>query len=238
MMHQYQIENVVSFISGVKNQIDPAITTASLNPLGEFQGLKSVEKYATDDFVNLFQDILIDLPVGDYFRKFIDSIITYIDQKDGNNFGGDKKDGGVNVEDISQMINDYSSSDIKVFLKKIWLVQFHRWIESNCNGGTKEHMSELLKCEGDWETLQIIYNSFNKREMSDAKGQGLRKKYFNNLGHLYPDRTKRLNDSREYKDMVERLEGTQYYKYFERIPDPIRAENEPELDMDMTIDDC
>lgn len=36
MMHCYQIENVVSFISGVKNNQDPAITIASMNPLGEF----------------------------------------------------------------------------------------------------------------------------------------------------------------------------------------------------------
>lgn len=68
------------------------------------------------------------------------------------------------------MINDYSSSDIKVFLKKIWLTSFHRWIMSNCNGTTQEHMDELLKAEGDWETLQIIYNSFNKPEMKDSKG--------------------------------------------------------------------
>ena len=50
--------------------------------------------------------------------------------------------------------------------------------------------------------------------MSDAKGQGLRKKYFNNLGHLYPDRTRKLNDSREFKDLVDRLEGTPYHKHF------------------------
>jgi len=150
----------------------------------------------------LFQEILIDLPVGEYFRKFIDSIISYIgaDGRDGGN-----KEERVTVEDISMMINDYSSSDIKVFLKKIWLVSFHRWIMKNCNGTTQEHMDELLKCESDWETLQIIYNSFNKPEMKDAKGQGLRKKYFNNLGHLYPGRTKKLNDSKEFKDLQDRL---------------------------------
>ena len=112
------------------------------------------------------------------------------------------------------MINDYSSSDQKVFLKKIWLAQFHRWIMSECNGGTQEQMDEILKAESDWETLQIIYNSFNKPEMADAKGQGLRKKYFNNRGHLSPDRTKSLNDSREFRELVDRLEGTSYHKQF------------------------
>lgn len=43
-----------------------------MNPLGEFQGVKSVSQFADDDFVSLFQDILIDLPIGDYFRKYID----------------------------------------------------------------------------------------------------------------------------------------------------------------------
>ena len=74
MMHLYQIENVIAFISGVKNNQDPGITKKALNPLGEFLGLKSVSQFAADEFVSLFQDILIDLPVGDYFRKFIDQI--------------------------------------------------------------------------------------------------------------------------------------------------------------------
>jgi len=79
-----------------------------------------VSSFASEDFVTLFQDILIDLPVGDYFRKFIDSIISYIGND--NQGGGQAREDRVTVEDISQMINDYSSSDIKVFLKKIWLV--------------------------------------------------------------------------------------------------------------------
>jgi hypothetical protein len=49
-----------------------------MNPLGEFSGLKTVDCFKDDDFVNLFQNILIDLPVGEYFRKFIESIVAYI----------------------------------------------------------------------------------------------------------------------------------------------------------------
>ena len=132
MMHLYQIENVIAFISGVKNNQDPGITKKALNPLGEFNGLKSVSQFAADDFVSLFHDILIDLPVGEYFRKFIDQIIE--------NLGGDGEGekGSVSIEDISNAINNYSASDIKVLLKKIWTVSFHRWIRENCNAGTIE----------------------------------------------------------------------------------------------------
>ena len=105
------------------------------------------------------------------------------------------------------------------------MISFHRWIMENCNGTTKEHMDELLKAESDWWTLQIIYNSFANPEMSDAKGQGLRKKYFNNLGHLYPGRTQRLNDCKDFKELQDRLSGTEYFKYFERIPEPARGKD-------------
>ena len=188
MLHYYQIENVIAFISGVKNNQDPGITKKALNPLGEFNGLKSVSSFAADDFVSLFQDILIDLPVGEYFRKFIDAITDHLKQEKG----GDKQEDRITVEEITQMINDNSASEIKVMLKKIWLISFHRWIMANCNDSTKEQMDELLKAESDWETLQIIYNSFTRADLSDAKGQAMRKKYFNNLGHLYPGRTRKL----------------------------------------------
>lgn len=36
--------------------------------------------------------------------------------------GGDEK--GIDVAKIQEMVNDYSSADIKVFLKKIWLIQY------------------------------------------------------------------------------------------------------------------
>lgn len=83
--------------------------------------------------VTLFQEILVDLPIGEYFRSFIDSIISF-KKSEGADGGADGE--GISVENISEMIKDNSSNDIKVFLKKIWLIQFHRWIMSQCNGGT------------------------------------------------------------------------------------------------------
>jgi vacuolar-type H+-ATPase subunit C/Vma6 len=197
--------------------------------------MKSVSSFASEDFVNLFQEILIDLPVGEYFRKFIDSIVEHIGSDDahGEVRGGDR----VTVEEISNMINDYSSSDIKVFLKKIWLASFHRWVVGNCNGDTSAIMDDILKSEADWETLQIIYNSMSRESMRDAKGMGLRQKYFNNLGHLYPARTKNLNECRDFPKLQELLTNTEYYAPFSTIPDPLRSENEPEMNLHKTIDD-
>ena len=153
MMHCYQIENVVSYISGVRTNLNPAIIQASMNPLGEFQGLKSVGSFASEDFVVLFQEILIDLPVGEYFRKFIDGIIENLGQAEGRE--GEGGAGRVSIEQVSHMLDQeqHSSSEIKVFLKKIWLISFHRWIMANCNESTREHMDELLKAESDWETI-------------------------------------------------------------------------------------
>lgn len=237
MMHCYQIENVVSYISGVRTNLNPAIIQASMNPLGEFQGLKSVGSFASEDFVVLFQEILIDLPVGEYFRKFIDGIIENLGQAEGRE--GEGGAGRVSIEQVSHMLDQeqHSSSEIKVFLKKIWLISFHRWIMANCNESTREHMDELLKAESDWETIQIIYNSFNRPEMSDARGQSLREKYFNNLGHLYPDRTKLLNASREFRELQEGLSSTPYQAFLAKVPDPVKAEQQPDLDIEVTIDD-
>lgn len=122
MMHYYQIENVVAFISGVKNKQDPGITKKALNPLGEFSGLKSVSSFASDNFVSMFEEILIDLPVGEYFRKFINGITDHLQQQDKD------QNKRIEVSEITKIIDNHSASEIKVMLKKIWLITFHRWI--------------------------------------------------------------------------------------------------------------
>jgi hypothetical protein len=61
------------------------------------------------------------LPIGEYFRSFIDSIISF-KKNESNAEGGGGGAEGISVENITEMINDNSSSDIKVFLKKIWLI--------------------------------------------------------------------------------------------------------------------
>lgn len=66
----------------------------------------------------------------------------------------------------------------------------------------------------------------------------MRKKYFNNLGHLYPGRTKNLQACKDYNEFKERLIGTSYYEHFGRIPEPKAGADGPEIMEDVTIDDC
>lgn len=42
------------------------------DPLGMFDELKLVQPVDGDDYMNLYQNVLIDLPVGEYFRKFLE----------------------------------------------------------------------------------------------------------------------------------------------------------------------
>jgi len=66
----------------------------------------------------------------------------------------------------------------------------------------------------------------------------MRKKFFNNLGHLYPGRTKKLSESRDFKDFQDKLCNTSYEEYFQKIPEPKGGNEGPEIDQDVTIDDC
>lgn len=204
----------------------------SMNPLGQFQGFDAIQKLASSadaNMVEMFQDILIDMPVGEYFRKYIDKIAKGA-QEDQD------RSGRLEMAQIAEKLNTYSSAEQLVALKKIWITEFHRWIMTNCEETTKEHMDELLKAESDWETLQIVYNS-----LSAGGGGGNKedyKKYYNNLGHLYPGRVGPISDSKDYNELVNRLECSSYHEYFTKIPDPMQANEEHEIDADHSIDDC
>lgn len=74
MLHKYQIENVVFIIEGLKGQrsIEELMRTA--DPLGKFPELKNIQPIEGDDYASLYQSVLIDLPVGVYFRKFLNEV--------------------------------------------------------------------------------------------------------------------------------------------------------------------
>lgn len=71
----------------------------------------------------------------------------------------------------------------------------------------------LLKFESDARTIQIIANSLNFKEMSQAHDrEQKRAKYMCNLGYLYPERSERLKNVENAKALKEAIEGTDYQR--------------------------
>ena len=186
MLHGYQIESVVGMIEGIKNEQSIELLKKGIDPLGDFPELKNIRIVEGDDYATLYQQVLIDLPIGEYFRKFLDGCLSNVDNL---------KDGRKDATFISNMMKDYKAEKIKNMLKKIWLADFHKYCMENLPGDvSRAVMDDLLKFESDCMTLQIIYNSTDIRGLSDARGREVeRRNYINSLGYLYPDKDQELN---------------------------------------------
>ena len=92
-----------------------------LDPLGYFPELKNIRTVEGDDYATLYQQVLVDLPIGKYFRKFLDNCVAVMQ-------GGDENKGGKrDVKFISDLMKDFKAEKIKNLLKKIWITEFHKY---------------------------------------------------------------------------------------------------------------
>lgn len=111
MLHGYQIDNVVYMIEGLKSGRSPQELLKMADPLGYFEELKTVQPVEGDDYMNLYQNVLIDLPIGIYFRKFLEEETA--SARDENH--------EQNLHFIAEVMKDYSLDQIQLRVKKIWL---------------------------------------------------------------------------------------------------------------------
>lgn len=103
-------------IEGLKNEQPLELLLKGLDPLGYFPELKNIKTVDGDDYATLYQQVLIDLPIGDYFRKFLEDQIG-VDQGKENK----RRD----ARFIADIMKDEKAEQIKNKLKKIWLADFH-----------------------------------------------------------------------------------------------------------------
>ena len=82
------------------------------DPLGKFPELKNVQPVDGEDYASLYQQVLVDLPVGVYFRKFLNEVTA-----------GAAQDEAVVVDSkyISDAMQDYSLLQVQLRVRKIWL---------------------------------------------------------------------------------------------------------------------
>lgn len=74
MLHGYQIDNVVFVIEGLKSQRPISELLKTVDPLGDFPQLSNIKAVDAEDYGSLYQEVLVDLPVGQYFRKYLDEV--------------------------------------------------------------------------------------------------------------------------------------------------------------------
>ena len=189
MLHGYMIDNVINIIEGVKNNVDLETLLNRSDPLGYFPELKNIKTVEGEDYAALYQTVLIDLPIGVYFRKFLEELLA-------------DEVGNKDAARIPEIMKDFKPEKIKNILRKIWLTEFFDYCEDKINSQSAEVLTELLKFESDCQTIQIIYNTIGNKDLAGPIGRyGERKKYINRIGNLYPDREKELSNSDDFRKL-------------------------------------
>jgi V-type H+-transporting ATPase subunit d len=220
MLHGYQIDNVVFLIEGLKSGRNTAELMNAVDPLGYFKELKYVQPIEGDDYAGLYQNVLIDLPVGVYFRKFINEIT----------------DSTTGEDSIAERMRDYSLQQIQLRVRKIWLEELFDFCETKLQPTSAEVMSDFIKFEADCQTIQIIANSLMVGSTNSVNREMERKKYITKVGYLYPERDEKLKSVTDMRTLVMAVDGTPYHSMLENVAmgdDRNEAESN-----EVTIDDA
>jgi V-type H+-transporting ATPase subunit d len=136
MLHGYMIDNVINIIEGVKNNVDLEVLLKRSDPLGYFPELKNIKTVEGENYGELYETVLIDLPIGVYFRKFLEELLA-------------DETGERTSDTIQNLMKDFKPEKIKNILKKIWLTEMYEYCESRINPQSAEVMLDLLKFESD-----------------------------------------------------------------------------------------
>lgn len=115
ILHGFMIDNVVNVIEGVKNNVDVEVLLKRADPLGDFPELKNIRMVDGDDYGQLYETVLIDLPIGVYFRKLLA-------QEDASS-----------ADRIAEAMRDYRPEKIKNLLKKIWITELYNYVNTHLN---------------------------------------------------------------------------------------------------------
>ena len=209
MLHGFQIDNVVFIIEGLKGgrSLEELMRTA--DPLGYFPELKNIQPIDGDDYASLYQNLLVDLPVGVYFRKFLNEVTA-----------GAATDENVEIDTkfIADCMQDYSLQQIQLRVRKIWLHEFYEFCQTQLYATSQEVMADLLKFESDLMTIQIIANSLSFSGLVNARNkEAERNKYISKIGYLYPARIERLDNVSDFKSLIAAVDNTPYEAMLNKV---------------------
>ena len=162
--------------------------------------------------------MLIDLPIGNYFRKFLDEITANAASDDHN---------VMDAKFVAEVLSDKSMLQIQHHLNKIWLQEFYKFCRTELGETSARVMQDLLMFESDLQTIQIIGNYGSMSVSDGAMTYSERKKYISKVGYLYPERSEMLNSSNDFNQLKAALDCTNYAEMMKNVKQA-GAENEVE----------
>lgn len=146
------IDNIILILKlAISN---PSISLKELeeecNPLGLLPDhvMRSIAAFENTPkgFQDLFQTVLIEIPVGKYFCRYLD------EQTENHMLHGAKL--------VKSLLEDSSIALMEQGVKKYYLEDFYYWTQAQ-GGYTAEMMGEILKTKADTLAINLILNSFN-----------------------------------------------------------------------------
>ena len=222
--HKFMIDNVVNMIEVIKNK-DVKRLKAAPDPLGYFRGMDDILRFDSDDIAELYQIVLIDTPVGEYFNRLLEDLINAGAMMNRS------------LEDVHRQFAEITPEILRISLRKMWLEDLHDLCKK-LNPTSTDVLLDLVKFEADCMSIQIIYNSLNNPDLNkQSERESGRRALCPNVGYLYPDYEIQLNKVYDIVTLRAAVDSFPLYKnMLQRVADPANEDEMNNPDM-KTLDD-
>lgn len=205
------IDNVCMVLQGALNNKPPADLEDKINPLGDFNGLRTVMNESFIDqsgFDEVYRIFLYDTPIGPYFEEYL-KVANAAKDEMPKEFEHNEVGGILTNQDLEVM---------KTALKKAWLEDFKAFCDAQ-GGNTEEVMGHILSTEADFRVLLITLNALGTDLSTEAR-KDERNELYPNFGYLFPEGQFELRNAWNETSVRTALEPfTKYVNLYDQVKD-------------------
>lgn len=199
IQYEYMIENVMLLLKGTLSGRNVEELIEQCHPLGLFapSTMKLIPLFeaSSKGYTDLYQTVLIDTPIGEYFSRFLE------EHKPSSQDGGSAENAGM----VRHVLEEVEIEIIKNSLMKLYLEDFYRFCEK-IGGDTATVMCELLGARADRNSINITLNSFGG-PLNEPQMRGTdRRRLYPAIGSLYPEATSDFTDVSDEASLAAVLE--------------------------------
>jgi V-type H+-transporting ATPase subunit d len=200
IQYEYMIENVMLLLKGTLSGRNVEELIEQCHPLGLFapSTMKLIPLFEASPkgYTDLYQTVLIDTPIGEYFSRFLEE-----HKPAGGHEGANTEHAGV----VRHVLEEVEIEIIKNSLMKLYLEDFYAFCQK-VGGDTAVVMGELLSARADRAAINITLNSFGG-PLNEPHMRGTdRRRLYPAIGSLYPEATSDFTDVSDEASLAAVLE--------------------------------